>query len=651
MCGIAGVFDPKARRAPEVRARITEAMALTMAHRGPDQTGVWADPDTGVAFAHRRLSIVDLTDAGRQPMLSASARSVICYNGEVYNAEEHRALLGEPAPAWRGHSDTEPLLEACERVGVARAVDAAIGMFAFAFWDRSTRTMTLARDRLGIKPLFHCVLSTGEHVFASELRAFFAHPDFEAEVDPNGLEFFLRYSYVPYPHTVLRGVTQVPPGHIREIAADGSYADRAFWSLADVQADGANARAIRGDVTAAHEDALTDELEALLRDAISRRMIADVPLGAFLSGGYDSSTVAALMQAEASQPVRTFSIGFDAPGYNEAEHAAAVAAHLGTEHTELMVDAQTAQDVVPKLAHIAGEPFGDSSLIPTFLVSEMAREHVTVALSGDGGDELFAGYNRHIQGQRFDRTIRRIPSSLRRAAASGARALSPQTWERVGAVIPARHRPSALGDKIHKYARVLDTDDDAFHLSMTRQWHGDAPLTHGAHEPMTVMTDPSVARLVPDFVERMQYRDMLAYLPGDILTKVDRASMAASLEARVPLLDHRVVAFAWRLPIALKLREGRGKHLLRKVLYRHVPPHLLDRPKQGFAVPLDAWLRGPLRDWGENLLGETRLRQSGLLDVDLVRDAWTQHQARRENNQHALWSVLMWEAWRDEVGL
>lgn len=639
MCGIAGFVDTSCQMAAGELGEIAGAMARTIAHRGPDEQNVWCDEAGGVAFGHRRLSIIDLSAAGRQPMVSASGRTVICYNGEIYNPEELKAALGDQVARYRGHSDTEVLLEAAETFGPEEAISRANGMFALAIWQRDARRLWLVRDRLGIKPLYWS-MQAGVLLFASELRPFHEHPGFSADLDRGAIAAYMRHNYIPHPHTVFQGVHQLPPGHMLRLDHGGEPVVERYWELAGAVRDGRRDRFEGSDAEA------VDALEALLRDAVGRRMVADVPLGAFLSGGYDSSTVVALMQAQADRPVKTFSIGFHEQAFNEAEHAAAVAGHLGTEHTELYVTPDEARDVIPRLAQIYDEPFADSSQVPTHLVSMLARQHVTVALSGDGGDELFTGYNRYAVAGRFNQ-LTRVPKVLRQAGAGAAHALSPDAWDQVFRVVPARFRPRLAGDKVYKLADVVGETGDGFYHRLISHWREPEEVVRGAREPATVVTDRCVEELVPNFIERMQYRDTLTYLPCDILTKVDRASMAVSLEARVPLLDHRVVEFAWRLPLEMKLRRGTRKWILREVLYRHVPRALVDRPKMGFGIPIDRWLRGPLRDWAEDLLAEKRLREGGIFDPAPIRARWVEHLGGRRNHQYALWNVIMFEAWRD----
>jgi asparagine synthase (glutamine-hydrolysing) len=634
MCGIAGFIDLKQRTGAADLEEMARRMAATLHHRGPDEGGVWAEAEAGVALGHRRLSIVDLSPAGRQPMVSASGRFVICYNGEVFNAEELKAAIGSRTPAWRGHSDTEVLLEASEALGVEAAVAKAVGMFAYALFDRTTRELWLVRDRLGKKPLYWSKTG-GTFLFGSELRALRAHPAFKPEIDRDALAGYIRRGYYLQPRTVYENVQQLEPGTILKLDADGSIRTAPYWTLREAIGRARSAPFAR--------------LEALLSDAVARRVVADVPVGAFLSGGYDSSTVVALMQAASSTRVRTFSIGFAEADYNEAPQAAAVARHLGTDHTELIVTAAEAREVIPRLPGIYDEPFADSSQIPTFLVSQLARRHVTVALSGDGGDELFAGYNRYAQGASVLRLFANLPAPARKAAAGMLEAVSAESWDRIAGVVPQAVRPRTPGDKLHKLAGVLKRDERESYLELTSQWSEPERIVPGAHEPRWQIDEAWLPALLPGAVERMQYLDAVSYLPGDILAKVDRASMAVSLEARTPILDHRVAELAWSMPLDLKIRNGEPKWVLRQVLYKHVPRALVDRPKSGFGIPVGAWLRGPLRDWAEDLLDEKKIREAGLFDPAPIRARWAEHSSGRRNWQHSLWNVLMFEAWRREA--
>jgi len=646
MCGIAGFLDAKGSPGTADPRAVADAMGRTLVHRGPDAGATWTDSDAGIALAHRRLSIVDLSPAGSQPMASADGGMVIAYNGEVYNAAELRAELESAGLGpFRGHSDTEVIVEGCRHWGVENTTKRLIGMFAFAVWDRADRRLWLVRDRLGIKPLYWGHFG-GLTLFGSELKALRAHGGWTPEVDRAAVPAFMRYGYVPGPDSIYRGVQKLLPGHILTIGAAPNDQPRitAFWTLAETVAE---ARANPLDDLSDAE--ATDRLEALLGDAVRRRMVADVPLGAFLSGGIDSSAITALMQAASDRPVRTFTIGFAERGYDEARHAAAVAAHLGTDHTELTVSPAHARDVIPRLPHFYDEPFADSSQIPTMLLSAMTREHVTVALSGDGGDELFAGYTRYALTSRLWSQISKVPRPLRSLGAGAITAIPPGAWQSLFNLLPSRIRPFAAGDRLHKLAGLLPLSDrDAVYRYLISQWRDPVAVCRGRQGTPSFMDDPATAGAPSDIMERFQYLDTLTYLPDDILTKVDRASMSASLEARVPILDHRVVAFAWQLPNRFKMRDGKGKWLLRQMLYRHVPRALIERPKMGFGVPIADWLRGPLREWGEDLLDPRRLEEDGFFDPALVRGVWTEHQSGRRNMQYPLWATLMFQAWLRE---
>ncbi|WP_245182984.1 asparagine synthase (glutamine-hydrolyzing) [Haematospirillum jordaniae] len=648
MCGIAGFLTAAGPDAPEA---ILYRMAEAIRHRGPDDSGVWWDRDAGIGLAHRRLSILDLSPAGHQPMVSPTGRYMAVFNGEIYNHLDLRATLEKDGvdACWRGHSDTETLLAGFDMWGVVATLERAIGMFAIAVWDRESQTLTLVRDRIGEKPLYYGWQGTS-FLFGSELKALQAHPSFFSEVNRDVLRLFMRHNYIPAPYSIYQNIFKLPPG----CALTVSLRERepklvVYWSLAEVAKAGIESP-FEGNVKQA-----IDELEILLKDAIRQQMMADVPLGAFLSGGVDSSTVVALMQAQSRQPIKTFTIGFNEAGYNEAVHAKAVARHLGTEHAELYVTPQQAMDVIPKLPSLYCEPFADSSQIPTFLVSQLARQKVVVSLSGDAGDELFCGYNRYVLTQKLWGKLSRVPTGMRALAASGIRVLSPSGWNRMigplQAWAPHSMRFANIGDKLHKGAGVLAARQvDDLYLGLLTHWDPDEVVL-GGHEPETYLngSPPNLGGL--DSVPRMMALDTITYLPDDILVKVDRAAMGVSLESRVPFLDHRVVEFSWRIPQSMKLRNGVGKWILREVLYRHVPKQLIERPKMGFGVPIDAWLRGPLKDWAEALLDQDRLRREGFFNPVSVHTKWAEHLSGKRNWQYLLWNVLMFQSWLERQRL
>ncbi len=635
MCGVAGLFDYRARRAPTALAVQARAMADALKHRGPDAGDVWCDAAAGIALGHRRLSIIDLSPAGAQPMVSSCGRFVVSFNGEVYNADVLRPELEAAGRKFRGHCDTEVMVEGFAVWGVEATLKRLIGMFALALWDRQERALYLVRDRLGIKPMYW-IETGGTLLFGSELKALRTVKEWAPELDRDAVGAYLRFAYVPGTRGIYRGLRQLAPGTMLVARAGEPIAIRAFWSLDEAAARG------QAERFAGSEDEAATILDALLTDAVKRRMVADVPLGAFLSGGIDSSTVLALMQKSSNRPVRSFSIGFHERDFDEAPHAARVAKHLGTDHTELYVAPDHALEVIPRLPEMYDEPFADASQIPTFLVSEMTRRHVTVALSGDGGDELFAGYTRYFRAEAVRRVLDAVPQRARGVAAAAVRSVAPGTWSALGSWAMPQ-----FGDRLHKLAGALARTPADFYRLMVTHWDNPGAIVRGGVEPKGLLWDERVAARVPDPVERMQYLDTLTYLPDDILTKVDRASMAVSLEARVPLLDHRVVEFSWRLKPALKASGGTGKRVLRRVLDRYVPRELIDRPKMGFGVPIDSWLRGPLKDWAENLLSERRLAAEGVFDPAPIRARWREHLSGERNWQYPLWTVLMFQAWKE----
>lgn len=653
MCGLVGFlgngFDGGKADALAVIGRMTDAIF----NRGPDDSGSWICEDGRIGLGHRRLAIVDLSPAGHQPMPSASGRYVIAFNGEIYNHMllRHEIEAAGQAPAWRGHSDTETLLAGFDAWGIQKTVERSIGMFAIAVWDRELRTLTLIRDRLGEKPMYYGWQGQGDQaifLFGSELNALRAHPRFVNKIDRGALSLLLRNNYIPAPYSIYEGISKLSPGQMLTVSLrqrDPEFVT--YWSAVTAAEHG-----VRHPYMGSAEQAVS-ELETLLKDAIQQQMMADVPLGAFLSGGVDSSTVVALMQAQASRPVKTFSIGFHEAGYNEAEHAKAVATHLKTDHTELYVTSREALEVIPALPTLYNEPFSDSSQIPTYLVSRLARQHVTVSLSGDAGDELFCGYTRYKVAARMWNNISVAPQLIRRLAASGIRSLSPQRWNALAGgikgVIPPSLRFENLGDKLHKGASVLTSKNlDSLYLNLCSHWFDPAEVVIGGYQPPTLLVENAPRLDGFDQAQRMMALDLITYLPDDILAKVDRAAMGVSLETRVPLLDHRVVEFAWRLPQSLKLRDGQSKWALRQVLYRHVPKSLIERPKMGFAVPIGDWLRGPLREWAETLLDERRLRDEGFFHPEPIRRKWEEHLSGHRNWQAHLWDVLMFQAWYEQ---
>lgn len=649
MCGLCGFLDLRGGADEQASNATLTRMISRLRHRGPNDSGIWQDANAHIGLGHTRLSILDLSPAGHQPMLSAGGRFVLVFNGEIYNHKALRRELEqvEPGIAWRGHSDTEVLLAAIVRWGFQSALERSNGMFALALWDRQERTLQLARDRLGEKPLYYGMAGT-TLLFGSELKALREHTAWVGEIDRNALSLLMRHNYIPAPHSIYRGIGKLPPGTFITYRAERGLSERpepvAYWSARQVIE-----QSWQNPLELSDADA-TEALDQLLRDAVGLRMEADVPLGAFLSGGIDSSTVVALMQAQARQAVRTFSIGFRETGYDEAQYARAVAAHLGTEHTELYVEPEQARAVIPLLPTLYDEPFADSSQIPTFLVSQLARQYVTVALSGDGGDELFGGYSRYPTGDQLWRRLRRLPLAARRAIAMGIGIPSLGQWETffglAKRMMPAGMVPERAADRIQKLAGVIDADrPESLYRYLISHWSHPDDVVIGSREPATALNDHKQWPALPDFLHFMMYADLVTYLPDDILVKVDRASMGVSLEARVPLLDHRLVEFAWRLPTQMKSRGGEGKWLLRQVLHRYVPSELIDRPKMGFGVPIDTWLRGPLRDWAEDLLSEQTLNTRGYFQADEVRKKWLEHLSGRKNWQYSLWNVLMFNGW------
>ncbi len=647
MCGITGFLNISREISTEDMDSVIHKMSYALNHRGPDDSGIWVDSQNPIALGHQRLAIIDISPEGHQPMVSADGRYVIVFNGEIYNFLELRRELERLGHRFRGHSDTEVMLASFSEWGLIRAVKKFNGMFAFALWDRQERVLHLGRDRLGEKPLYYG-WHQGIFLFGSELKALKAHPAFQPEINRDALALFLRHNYIPAPYSIYQGIYKLPPGTVLTCSSTNTHPEPIpYWSLKKVAESGI-AHPFMGSETEAVE-----KLDILLQDAVRLRMVADVPLGAFLSGGIDSSTVVALMQSQSNQPVKTFTIGFYEDDYNEAKYAKAVAQHLGTDHTELYVTPKEALAVIPKLPSLYDEPFSDASQIPTFLISQLARQHVTVSLSGDGGDEVFAGYNRYFWGRSIWQQTGWMPRGVKQAAALALTSLSPQTWNKVfsnfGAFMPAKLKPPTPGDHLHKLAEVLAVNNpETMYMGLVSHWKDPEALVVGGSEPLTILSDRQNWAQLPDFTQRAIYLDTITYLPDDILVKVDRASMGVSLEARVPLLDHRVVELGWCMPLSMKIRGLQSKWLLRQVLYKYVPAELIERPKSGFGIPIDSWLRGPLRDWAAALLDETRLRRDGFFNPQPIQQKWAEHLSGDRNWQYYLWDVLMFQAWLDE---
>jgi asparagine synthase (glutamine-hydrolysing) len=645
MCGITGFLTSSLENEFDLRL-LVRRMARQLSQRGPDDSGVWVDRRAGVALGHQRLSILDLSPEGHQPMHSRSGRYVITFNGEVYNFRDLRRELETMGHAFRGHSDTEVILAAMEQWGFDDSLPRLNGMFAFAVWDREEHELRLVRDRLGEKPLYYG-WSGKSFLFGSELKALVAHPGFRGEVNRTSLTMYLRYGWIPAPYSVYRGLFKLPPAtSIRVKVSDEGIepVPVAYWSIED-----AVRRGLEDPFRSSAEEA-EDCLDELLRDAIKMRMVADVPLGAFLSGGIDSSTIVALMQAQSTNPVKTFSIGFSEDAYNEARYASAVAEHLGTDHTEFYVSPEDARHVIPQLPGIYDEPFSDSSQIPTYLVSQLARRHVTVSLSGDGGDELFGGYKRYFVWGDIWRKVSWLPEAIRQSMSQALRCLSPEQWNHVAGLLrpiyPRAGKVSYPGDKVHRLAGMLAGDDPvARYRAIVSAFEPAGLVFEGCEEPAVLLSERCLKLSSADFCRQMMLLDAMTYLPDDILVKVDRASMAVSLEARVPFLDHRVVEFAARLPMSMKVQNGEGKWALRRVLERYVPKKLFERPKKGFSLPVGEWLRGPLREWAEALLQEDRLKREGYFDSAAARKLWAEHLSGQRDVENATWALLMFQAW------
>ncbi|MGB3672876.1 MAG: asparagine synthase (glutamine-hydrolyzing) [Candidatus Nanopelagicales bacterium] len=639
MCGIVGVLDPRRRRQSDDTVRLLDAMAQPMWSRGPDGAGTWVDEHAGIGFGHRRLSILDLSEHGAQPMASADGRWVITYNGEVYNHPELAVDLRKAGERLRGHSDTEVLVEAIARWGLDSTLDRIDGMYAFGLWDRDERRLTLVRDRMGEKPLYYGTIGTGEVVFGSTLKVLEMHPGFDRPVDRNALALYFRHKYVPAPWTIRQGIFKLEPGCKVDVSAEGLVGEpQQYWSYYDIVQ--------RGATFGGSAEEAVDELDRLLRSSVQRRLVADVPVGAFLSGGIDSTAVVAVAQQVAPHAIKTFTIGSSSRDYDESSDAQSVATQLGTDHTELIVTDAEALRVVEQLGAIHDEPFADSSQVPTRLVAELARKDVSVALSGDGGDELFFGYNRYAWVPAVWRQLERMPMTLRRGGAAMLKAVPPSTWDRAARLLPASRRPRMLGMKVGKVAGVADalSPHDVYNR-LVSHWQSPTELVQGSFEPPTLHTDSARWPEVPGIVEHMAAVDSVTYLPDDILCKVDRATMSVSLEGRIPLLDRSIVEFAASLPTDVKVRDGAAKWPLRQVIDRYVPGVDMNRPKSGFGVPIEDWLRGPLKEWaGDHLFGTAT---GDYLCETPIRAAWNDHQAGRRNFAYELWDVIMYSVWAE----
>ena len=636
MCGFTGFISYSPKNEGELKVLISK-MNDSLRHRGPDSKGVWVDPIEGLALGHRRLAIQDLTPAGHQPMVSNSNRYMMVFNGEIYNHLELRNALIDTH--WRGHSDTETLLACIDSFGITETLKKLTGMFAIAIWDRKLNNLVIARDRLGEKPIYYAKHNS-TFMFASELKALKQHPEFVSEINRDSLCLYMRHNCIPAPYSIYKDTYKLKPGTFITIDRNFIIVESKYWDAEQVINKGSQS-SFKGTPS----EAVT-ELDKILSKAVKRQVISDVPLGAFLSGGIDSTSIVALMQAHTSSAVKTFTMGFDNEAYNEAKHARVVAQHLGTDHTEVYVTPNDAMEVIPDLQSIYDEPFADSSQIPTYLVSKLAKQHVTVALSGDGGDELFAGYNRHQLAKSMWPKVRKLPRAVRKICASTIMQFSPKQLDRLNYLLPPKSKMRLLGDKLHKAAYVLSAKDNReLYLGLVSQWKQPESIVIGGSEPKTLISNNNLLDGELTDTEIMMALDMLTYMPDDILTKVDRASMAVSLETRVPMLDHSVVEFAWQLPIEIKLNNGIPKWPLREMLYKYVPKEIIERPKMGFGIPLDEWLRGPLKIWASEMLSPLRIQKEGYFNEGLVTQAWNEHLSGKYNHTQQLWCILMFISW------
>jgi len=648
MCGINGFYSKSLSTFNNVIVK----MNLAISHRGPDSNGTWTEKNSGIVLGHQRLSIIDLSVAGNQPMQSNSGRFVLTYNGEVYNHLEIRQDLekNNSKIKWRGNSDTETLLEAIDFWGVEVTLKKTVGMFAFGVWDKKNRSLTLVKDRMGEKPLYFGWQGEGDNkvfLFGSELKGLKVHPEFNGEINRDSIALQLRHNCIPAPYSIYKNIYKLLPGHYLQLNENDLKkgllsSQKPYWSVTECAIDGNN------NQLKLSESNIQKNLKTHLKSTIKQQMISDVPLGAFLSGGIDSSTIVALMQSQSNYPIKTFTIGFNESDYSEAQYAKKIAKHLGTDHTELYVPPKIAMEVIPKLPMMYDEPFSDSSQIPTFLVSQLAKQQVKVALSGDGGDELFCGYNRYLMSKKFWNTFRLMPLNFRKYIAYGIQSISPKNLSRISKFMPGLNQYSTFGDKMHKGANVLKAKSlYNLYYMLCSHWQNPTDVVINSKEPGTLLTEFKAELTGLNSQQQMMARDLTTYLPDDILVKVDRAAMASSLETRVPFLDHKLIEYVWKIPHSLKFRNGQGKWILRQILNQYVPENLSERPKMGFGVPIDAWLRGPLRDWAENLLNERKLQQEGFFNQKLIRDKWAEHLSGNKNWQSDLWDILMFQAWND----
>lgn len=649
MCGITGFYSNSLSTFNNAIVDMNSAIS----HRGPDTNGTWLDKNSGIVLGHQRLSIIDVSSSGNQPMQSNSGRYILTYNGEIYNYLEIRKELKKNNSniKWKSNSDTETLLESIDFWGLESTLQKIDGMFAFGLWDQKNRSLTLVRDRIGEKPLYYGWQGEGNNrvfLFGSELKALKIHPEFNGQINRDAIALQLRHNCIPAPYTIYKDIYKLLPGNYLELKQSDLKKNllsptKKYWSLTSNLMHG------NKNQLGLSENEFQENLEENLKISVKKQMISDVPLGAFLSGGIDSSLIVALMQSQSTQPVKTFTVGFNEKDYSEAQYAKKIAKHLGTNHTELYVSSKEAIDVIPKIPTIYDEPFSDSSQIPTFLVSQLAKENVKVAISGDGGDELFCGYNRYIMSEKFSPIFRFMPLIIRKTLASTIQSISPQSLNKISKFLPILNQYSNFGDKIHKGANVLNTKNFSdIYYTLCSHWENPTKIVLNSEEPGTFLTKfkPNLKYL--NHQQQMMTLDLLTYLPDDILVKVDRAAMASSLETRVPFLDHKLIEHVFKIPHSLKYRNGNGKWILKRILNQYVPKSLTQRPKMGFEIPIGSWLRGPLRDWAENLLNEKRLNQENFFNTKFVRAKWLDHLDGKKNWQHDLWDILMFQVWLEK---